>query len=73
MIKQITLLLSSLFFSIAVFAKCEGSFVNPITDVCWRCLFPLKIAGITIPGLNFDNIQDRFYIHHHQYSLQRFH
>jgi conjugal transfer pilus assembly protein TraU len=45
MIKQITLLLSSLFFSIAVFAKCEGSFVNPITDVCWDCFFPLSIGA----------------------------
>jgi conjugal transfer pilus assembly protein TraU len=29
-------------------AKCVGHFINPITDVCWKCLFPLKIAGITV-------------------------
>jgi len=23
---------------------CTGHFVNPITDVCWRCLFPLSIG-----------------------------
>ena len=40
------------------YAVCTGRFINPITDVCWRCLFPLKIAGITIPGLSFDNMQD---------------
>lgn len=27
---------------------CRGRFVNPITDVFWKCLFPIKIAGITI-------------------------
>lgn len=25
-------------------AQCTGHFVNPITDVCWRCLFPLSIG-----------------------------
>lgn len=29
-------------------AKCVGRFINPVTDVCWKCLFPLKIAGITV-------------------------
>lgn len=27
---------------------CSGRFFNPITDICWRCIFPLKIAGITV-------------------------
>ncbi len=25
--------------------KCYGKFINPITEVCWKCLFPLMIAG----------------------------
>jgi conjugal transfer pilus assembly protein TraU len=25
-------------------AVCTGHFVNPITDVCWDCLFPLRAA-----------------------------
>lgn len=34
----------------SVFAKvgCTGRFVNPIKDVCWRCLFPIKVAGVKI-------------------------
>lgn len=36
--------------------KCEGHFVNPIKDVCWRCLFPLSIGGTQVvkahDGLN---------------------
>lgn len=28
--------------------SCEGSFVNPITDVCWGCLFPLSVGALKI-------------------------
>lgn len=35
-------------------ASCEGRFVNPITDVCWKCIFPLKIAGVTVVKGNPD-------------------
>jgi conjugal transfer pilus assembly protein TraU len=27
---------------------CNGKFVNPITDVCWGCLFPLSIGSLKI-------------------------
>ena len=27
---------------------CTGRFVNPITDVCWECLFPISIGPIDI-------------------------
>jgi conjugal transfer pilus assembly protein TraU len=37
-------------------ALCQGHFVNPMTDICWRCLFPLSIGstpmatgGIALP------------------------
>ena len=29
-------------------SKCEGSFVNPITDVCWGCMFPLSLGSLKI-------------------------
>lgn len=29
---------------------CNGSFVNPIKDVCWSCLFPMSIGSISIFG-----------------------
>ena len=29
-------------------ATCHGRFANPITDICWNCLFPLTIGGIGI-------------------------
>jgi len=30
---------------------CDGHFVNPITDICWECLFPITIGSIPVaPG-----------------------
>jgi len=29
-------------------AICKSRIINPITDVFWPCIFPIKIAGITI-------------------------
>ena len=35
--------------SCSSFAKqCTGHFVNPLTDVCWRCLFPLSIGNTKV-------------------------
>ncbi|MCV5837072.1 TraU family protein, partial [Escherichia coli] len=31
-------------------SACEGRFVNPITDICWSCIFPIKVAGVPISG-----------------------
>lgn len=28
--------------------KCSGSFINPITDVCWNCMFPIYISPMPI-------------------------
>ena len=28
--------------------KCTGRFVNPLTDICWSCLFPMSIGGLKI-------------------------
>ncbi len=38
------LLILSSFQSVSIASSCHGHFVNPIKDVCWRCLFPLSIG-----------------------------
>ena len=40
------ILLKSLIIQAGV--GCVGRFTNPITDVCWKCLFPIKIAGLPV-------------------------
>ena len=34
--------------SLAQTSKCVGKFINPITDICWSCIFPISIGGIKI-------------------------
>lgn len=35
--------------------KCYGKLLNPITDVCWSCMFPMTVAGRRIADPNKDN------------------
>ena len=43
LVASVLLMLSSVSF-----ATCTGHFVNPLTDVCWRCLFPLSIGNTQV-------------------------
>jgi conjugal transfer pilus assembly protein TraU len=44
------LLFMMCFCFLQVWAK-DGHFVNPITDVCWECLFPITVSGVNVtPG-----------------------
>lgn len=36
-------------------ARCDGRFPNPITDVCWRCIFPLKLGGVPLASLGMED------------------
>ena len=35
--------------------SCQGKFMNPVTDVCWSCAFPITLFGKT---LDFGGQQD---------------
>jgi len=28
-------------------AKCNARFLNPITEICWDCIFPISVGGIS--------------------------
>ncbi|MEN8236795.1 MAG: conjugal transfer pilus assembly protein TraU [Pseudomonadota bacterium] len=28
--------------------NCHGRMLNPITDICWKCIFPIRIAGVKV-------------------------
>lgn len=32
----------------------EGKLLNPITDVCWECLFPITVSGVSVTPKNED-------------------
>ena len=38
-------LLLSVSVAQAVGKACKGKVLNPVTDICWQCLFPVKIGG----------------------------
>lgn len=40
----------------------EGSFINPLTDICWECVFPMTVSGAKItPGYkDFENHKNLF-------------
>ncbi|MTC74223.1 conjugal transfer pilus assembly protein TraU [Providencia sp. wls1919] len=44
------LLIASLIVSFQSHASgmCEGRFVNPITDICWSCIFPISIGNASV-------------------------
>ena len=29
-------------------SDCPGKIINPITDICWKCVFPIRIAGVKV-------------------------
>lgn len=36
------------FITPAISRTCSGRFVNPITEICWSCLFPITIGPVNI-------------------------
>ena len=44
-------ILFSIIFSNNILAKnCTGKMFNPVTDVCWDCIFPISIGAASIDG-----------------------
>lgn len=43
-----------IWFFLIILARADGDMVNPITDVCWECLFPITLGGINVTP----NVQD---------------
>ena len=41
-------LLAAFVLADAQAAPCSGRVINPVTDVCWSCMFPIKVAGATM-------------------------
>ena len=39
-------------------AKCEGNFVNPITDICWDCLFPISIGNMKVVSSDYPDTKN---------------
>lgn len=33
-------------------ATCKGKYANPITDICWSCIFPMRIGGLQMASMD---------------------
>jgi conjugal transfer pilus assembly protein TraU len=43
------------FFLISpAFLSSEGKFINPITDICWGCVFPIHVSGVNVTPAHDD-------------------
>ncbi len=40
------------------FAVCDSTMFNPVTDVCWQCVLPFRMGGITIADSDIDSPAD---------------
>src|ERR1700722_6126007 len=52
---------STLFlFFICLLEVCFGSdgkfIINPITDICWECIFPITISGVNVTPAYADQV-----------------
>ena len=45
---QILIILIVTLSTSSSYAKCTGRFVNPATDICWDCMFPITIGSATV-------------------------
>lgn len=50
MLRKILFSLLLLGFSHTAWAECKSNFLNPLTDISWKCIFPMRIAGVKIVG-----------------------
>ena len=48
------LLLIQILGTLEGLANCVGRFVNPVSDICWSCLFPITIGGMRVSASGED-------------------
>lgn len=39
-------------------ATCTGKFMNPLTDICWSCIFPLSIGSAPVLSMGQEDIEN---------------
>ena len=53
-----TFLIIFVFGASVSYAVCKADVFNPITDICWQCIFPIRMGGIDIIGSDIDSPSD---------------
>ena len=61
---MLTVFFWAVIFSLLLFgaklslAACKADIFNPITDICWQCIFPIRMGGIDVVGSDIDSPPD---------------
>ena len=61
MIRQVSVVIFALLLptvSLAGTGACVGRFPNPVTDLCWKCLFPISIGGVPVASLSQEDFKE---------------
>ncbi len=61
---MLTVFFWAVIFSLLLFgaklslASCKADIFNPIIDICWQCIFPIRMGGIDVVGSDIDSPPD---------------
>ncbi len=39
-------------------ATCSGHFINPISDICWSCMFPMTVGSVPVIPSNYPDTRN---------------
>ena len=56
--KVLLLCVLGILLPLSTHATCRSSFINPITDINWNGIFPVKIGGVELRGTDIDTPPD---------------
>ena len=55
---KLTIIWLLFFLASLTHADCESRFVDPFTDICWDCLFPMSIGKVTIVSSDYPDTEN---------------
>ncbi|MCP4156557.1 MAG: hypothetical protein GY757_53075 [bacterium] len=55
---QIIIIIIVIAFPARGYGICDGEFINPAEDIQWDCMYPIKVAGISVTNSNYPDPPD---------------
>lgn len=50
--------ISLLLPAVAAAGLCTGRILNPITDICWKCVFPITVGGVPVASFSQEDFSE---------------
>lgn len=58
LLAALVVLLSMFLSKESIAGVCQGSFANPITDICWSCMFPMNLGGASLLTMDQEDTEN---------------